>query len=460
MSIEKIWGKFLPLFAAAIIFLSLPCAALAAGVVLDVGADAPVLELQRTQRVVVRALVRPSDVRPGVSRRVPLAVALVLDKSGSMASDRKMENAKQGALEALKMLGGDDIATVVVYDSATSVLVPPVNAGNYDRFREAISSVRAGGSTALYDGVKLGAEKLKPFVREGFVPRIVMLSDGMANVGPSSPRELSALGRRLSGQEMTITTIGLGLDYNEDLMTALAAESGGNAYFARDARSLPEIFARDMEDAVTLTARHVKATLVCGDGVVPIRAIGREGEKRGNVVEVNIDNLYASEKYALFEIEIPEVTDESEIEAAVVKLEYVDPTSGKKIASESPLRISFSRDAKKIEAGRNVEIVSQVEIARNAEVRDEAVRLADQGRHKEASALFKQRASSIVSAYPSGAPLPAAVAADAAQLEEFAEKIEASGSMSNEERKAIVNQSYIQKNQQSMTSEDKKANKD
>ncbi len=430
-----------------LLVLSLAGVAFASAVVLEVDADTPVLERNATHPIVVRALLKPG-ITPRDGSRSPLAVAVVLDKSGSMASDRKMENARTGALEALGILGARDIATVVVYDNDARVLVRPTSAQNFTVFEDAIGSVRAGGNTALHDGTTLGAEALKPFVREGYVPRIVLLSDGQANVGPSSTGELRRLGRRLAASEMTITTIGLGLDYNEDLMTALAAESGGNAYFARDAAALSGIFARDMEDAVALSARHVKLTLVCGARTSPVRVIGRDGETRGNHIEVNVGNLYGAEKFALFEVEIPETAREDEIEAATVRLEYVDPASGKTIAREQPLRLAFTSDARAVEARRNAEIVAQTELARNAEVRDEVVRLADEGKAQEASALLKQRAQNMISSYAPGAA-PAPLQAEAEEIEALAEDIDASGGMSNERRKETVNKSYVEKNQQS-----------
>jgi Ca-activated chloride channel family protein len=107
--------------------------------------------------------------------------------------------------------------------------------------------------------------------------------DGLANIGPSSTEDLASLGRKLARREMTITTIGLGLDYDEDIMTSLAAESGGNAYFARTPEHLAYIFRRDIEDAITLSWRHVRVTITCEGEAHPIRAIGRDGEAKKDV---------------------------------------------------------------------------------------------------------------------------------------------------------------------------------
>jgi Ca-activated chloride channel family protein len=441
-------------------------------VIFEVEADTPVVRLEERQRVVVRALVRPDG--KAEKRRVPLAVALVLDKSGSMASDRKMENAKRGAIEALERLDARDAATVVVYDNSASVLVPARSVSDKRAFSRVISRIAPGGSTALYDGVRVGADQLWPFAADGYVPRVILLSDGLANAGPSSPHELAVFGRALSERGVTITTIGLGLDYNEDLMTGLAAESGGNSYFARHANSLPEIFARDMEDAITLTARKVRVTLECGGGIRPVRSIGRSSKSASSgssyssrsdasievaSIEVSIDNLYGAEKYALFEIEIADAKafepDARPFDAAMLKLEYLDPKTDSVVVREMPLRLAFTEDGNEVEKNRRMDIAAQTEIARNAEIREEAVRLADEGRVQEAAQTLQRRTDALHEFVSSMGPAaaPQQFEADAREFESVAEELQNHGLSSNT-RKGILNKAYIQKNQQSTVSED------
>lgn len=430
-------------------------------VAFEVDADTPVVMAGEGGKVIVRVLVRPE--RGEVAARAPLAVALVLDKSGSMASDRKMENAKLGALEALRMLDPNDIATVVVYSDGAGVAVRARPVGRGDRepvFARGISRIQPEGMTALYDGVVLGAQQLESFVREGFIPRIVMLSDGIANVGPSTTRELAALGRKLARNEMTITTIGLGLDYNEDLMTALAAESGGNAYFARNSRMLRDIFARDMEDAVTLTARKMRVTVHGRGGARPGRTIGRAGELDGDTLEVVIDNLYSSDKYALFELELPEGGDGTTAEVAEVVLEFQDPESGERISRTATLNIAFTGDASKVDKSRNPEIVSQAAMARNAEIREEAVRLADEGKAKEAARILGERKLQLMTIAPAAGTAAPAMMRESEVFDELADSLSSSGELSNEKRKEMLNEAYILKNQQTRVEEGEEVDDD
>ncbi|MCL2684387.1 MAG: VWA domain-containing protein, partial [Synergistaceae bacterium] len=294
------------IIAAAVILLSgtrYTSAAFAATVTIEVGADTPAVSVGHAHNVTARVLLKPSG---GSSEsRPPIAAALVIDKSGSMQGEGKIENARRGAIEALKLLGAGDIAAVIAYDTEAFVLAGARKASETAYFVKNISRLEAGGNTALYDGVRLGAREIERFLESGYVPRIILLSDGLANVGPSSVWELASLGRSLSKRGITITTIGLGLDYDEDLMTALAAESGGNAYFARTRDRLEDIFRRDMEDAVAITGRDVRITLSCEEGVRPICSVGREGKSDAKGIMVDIDNLYGGEKYAIFEIEVP-----------------------------------------------------------------------------------------------------------------------------------------------------------
>jgi Ca-activated chloride channel family protein len=421
--------------------------AVAAGsVILEVGADCPVVKSGTRERVTVRALVRPLPRERSV--RAPLAVAIVIDKSGSMNADGKMENAKLGAVEALEALDSRDMAAVVVYDSEAATLIKAVPAGDTDMFRRRISRVTAGGNTALYDGVSAGAREISRLAGDGYIPRVILLSDGLANVGPSSAREISELGRRLSREDMTITTIGLGLDYDEDIMTSLASGSGGNSYFAKDSRTLVDIFRRDMKDAVALTARRVKITFESRGGARPLRAVGRGGNAENGTIEIDIDNLYGGDKYALFELEIPEGEDGAVLDAGTARVEYIDAFDGSSVTLSSPLEIRYSSDGDYAEKNRDAEIISQAEMARNAEIREEAVRLTDSGQGEAAAKLLRERSGFLKSIAPTMAS-PQAVEEEISDFEEMSLYIEENDSMSNEQRKQNLNKAHITKNQQS-----------
>ena len=232
-------------------------------------------------------------------------------------------------------------------------------------------------------------------------------------------------------------------------MTAVAEESGGNAYFARHGGMLPEIFARDMADALSVTARKMRLTLTCAQGVRPLRILGRAGEVIGNTMEVSLDNLYGEgEKYGLFEIELPEGEEGQILHTVSVGLEYEDAATGERVAREIPLRILRTGNEAEVEKNRQMDIVSQAALARNAEIRTEAIRLADEGRAREAAELLESRKDDLRTLAPAAGAAAPLLESEAGEFETLAESLKSEGALSNADRKKVLNDAYIQKSQQ------------
>jgi len=182
--------------------------------------DRDVLLKGRPQEVVVKIDLSALADRQK-HRRTPLNLAVVLDKSGSMTG-AKLEKTKQAAWQLVNRLAPDDIFSLVVFSDEARVLVPAQRVGDKEALKEKIDHIEADGSTALYAGVKAGARQMEEYLSSKRINRVILLSDGLANIGPSSPRDLRRLGRQLAESGMAVTTIGVGDDYNEDLMAGLA----------------------------------------------------------------------------------------------------------------------------------------------------------------------------------------------------------------------------------------------
>ncbi|MGA2870147.1 MAG: VWA domain-containing protein, partial [Verrucomicrobiota bacterium] len=164
------------------------------------------------------------------ARRTPLNLAVVIDRSGSMTGT-KLEQTKQAAMQLVDRLAPNDIFSLVIFSDEAQVLVPAQKVEDKDALKEKIESIEADGSTALYAGVQMGADQLDEFLSSKRINRVILLSDGLANVGPRTPRELRRFGRQLAERGISVTTIGVGDDYNEDLMAGLAEASDANYYY-------------------------------------------------------------------------------------------------------------------------------------------------------------------------------------------------------------------------------------
>jgi Ca-activated chloride channel family protein len=417
--------------------------------------DKPVVLGHSPDRVVVRVGLEGLTV-PVMPMRPPLNVAIVLDKSGSMASDYKIENAKRGAIEIVKRLQTDDIISLVVYASYPQVIIPAQRVGHKDALIEVISGIHPGGSTALYGGVTYGATQVRKNMSWRYLNRIILLSDGLANVGPQSTHELAYLGQTLADEGITVTTIGVGLDYNEDLMTALAARSGGNAYFASTGSELPKIFAEEIGEAMTVAARDVRIRVRCPRGVKPIGVIGREGEISGQTMAVKVGELYGkNDKFALFEVEVPEQEPGKSLEIAEVTVEYADPLTNQATEAECNVTVKYDDSQDAVDSNQNKQVIKEAALAKTSEIKREAVSLADRGKHAAAASLIKKNAFELEKVARE-CDNDDEIIAEVEMCEELSSDIKDNSGLTKYQRKRVVNQIYGQITQQGYVSEEDK----
>jgi Ca-activated chloride channel family protein len=325
-------------------------------------------------------------------RRTPINVAIVLDRSGSM-SGQKIRKAKEAALMAVDQLGPDDIVSVVSYNHTVDVLVPATKVRYRSQIHRRINKLFASGNTALFAGVSKGAYEVRKFLDRNRINRVILLSDGLANVGPSSPGELGSLGWSLAKEGVSVTTIGLGYDYNEDLMVSLARNSDGNHAFAENATDLARIFSYEFGDLMSVVAREVRVTIRCAPGIHPIRVLGRHAEINGNVVVSRLNQIYADqEKFLLLEVQVPATSRGASRELATVDVSYANPVSHTTDMLGATAMVAFSDSMAAVDSHRNEKvIVASVELIAN-ESNKVALELRDQGRIAEAERALNDNA--------------------------------------------------------------------
>lgn len=409
---------------------------------LRVELDRPVLPADSRQTVIVKVAL--DGIRAAHTRRAPINLALVIDKSGSMAGER-IERARQAALEAVRRLDRDDLVSLVAFDQEVRVLLPARRVGDGAALSAAIERIVAGGTTNLHGGVVEGATQLRANIEGGYTHRVILLSDGQANVGPRTPEALGDLGAQLMRQGIAVTTIGLGLDFNEDLMTRLARRSDGNTYFVEDGRDLPRIFREELGDVLSIVARRVVVEVDFPAQVRPVRVIGREGRVEGGRAVIELNQLYGGqEKFALIEVEVEAGRVGATREIARAQVRYEDAAKVRAGSQAQRVTARYAEREAEVVAAANHQVQADYAVNVLAEARDEVVALADAGRTKEAGERMRRAGESLASL---GAVYGnAAVSSLAAPAEAAADKVAAEG-LSNAERKlyrAEAQQTYSQ----------------
>lgn len=355
--------------------------------------DREILLAGQTQQVYLRIGLTGCPMEE-LTKRAPVNVAIVIDKSGSMSSDGKLEKAKEAALLALDRLGSQDILSIVAYDDEIEVLVPATKLTDKNAVREKIRQLQPGGSTALYAGVQKGAQEVRKFIAKEKVNRIVLFSDGLANIGPSSPDELGRLGNCLAQEGVSVTTIGIGLGYNEDLMSKLAFNSDGGHYFARCSNDLAEIFDKEFSRAMSVVARDIRIEIICGEGMRPVRLLGRQGQIDGRSVTVDIQNIYGEhEKYVILEVELPGHVEGKVRELANVCVNYYDIKTNTTQKINDAVEIRFSESKAESEAAINKRVMANVVELLAVERNEAAMRLRDQGQIDQARQMLRDNAA-------------------------------------------------------------------
>jgi len=334
-------------------------------------------------------------------RRTPLNLAVVLDRSGSMTG-AKLEKTKQAAMQLVNRLGPNDIFSLVVFSDEARVLVAAQKVEDKDALKEKIQGIEADGSTALYSGVKMGADQLQEFFSSKRINRVILLSDGLANVGPSSPRELRRLGSQLAERSISVTTIGVGDDYNEDLMAGLAEASDANYYYVQDTEKLPEIFAKELGELLTVAARDVRIEIVCPDGVKPLGFIGRAEKFENQKATVSLSQFTTGKNRYLF---LRCLVNGDQPDVAKVNVNYKDELGDGSDQSASGIaRIDFTDDQKLSDKSVNGAVIAQKELMLTAVVKDEALAQADAGNYAEAAKTMTAQNRALSSVYAAAPP--------------------------------------------------------
>jgi Ca-activated chloride channel family protein len=376
--------------------LALPATVSAAELKLEADLGQTVLSTSKPGSVYLRLNLK-SLAAGKRDKRPPINAAIVIDRSGSMQGDR-IAAAKEGARVALKRLSSDDTVALIAYNHNVDILSPAAPLRNsHDKLIEVIDDLKADGTTALYAGVKEGGQQVEKFVSDNNVNRVILLSDGLANVGPSTPGELAELGRKLASKGITVSTIGLGLDYNEDLMQRLAAASDGNHVFVERPSDLAEIFDREFGDALSVSARDITITIECKLGFKPTRILGRDGTIDGDKVTLKLNQLQAdNERYVVVELQAPEGRSEGAADVAEVTVTYVDiDKAGAPARVEAKPSVRFSANAKDAEDSVNKPVMSQVTQQIATEKSEKAVELRDAGDVAGARKVLEENADYI-----------------------------------------------------------------
>ena len=182
-------------------------------------------------------------------------LVIVLDRSGSMQG-AKLESARQAVHQLLQRLGPSDRLALVTYETSVQLMAPltAVSEVNRGRLAAIINQVYVDGSTNLGGGLQQGIDLLLRAADEGRQRKLILISDGLANQGITDPQTLGRMAAAATDHHFAVSTVGVGLDFNELLMTTIADQGTGRYYFLENPVAFAQVFEKEFQNARQVAA--------------------------------------------------------------------------------------------------------------------------------------------------------------------------------------------------------------
>ncbi len=331
-------------------------------------------------------------------RRKRMNLSVVIDRSGSMSDQRKMEYAKKAFVSLVDQLQSNDILSIVIYDDVVEVIRRAQKIGNDKQsIKRLIDEVYPRGSTNLGGGLVEGLRQSEKYAGKEFVNRVVLLSDGLANVGITDPVELNRIAKRYRDKSISITAMGVGLDYNENLMMGLSESGGGNYYFIEHPHSLAAIIRQEFDMVSSVVAQNGAIYLTLGDNVHVQDVVGCEFKNENARYIIPIGDLYANEtREFTVELSIPAGTGNRIVASGELRYE------SENIIASFPhfsAKVTYTKDFAEIEKNRDISTQAKADIAVSTRKVEQAMQAMDNG-DQAAAEMHLNEAKDLMSTSP------------------------------------------------------------
>jgi Ca-activated chloride channel homolog len=326
---------------------------------------------------------------PVNNTRLPLNIALVLDHSGSMMG-AKMDYVKEAAKFVVDNLSSEDYLSIIVYDDEVTILQPSAKVTDKAAIKALIARVQADGSTNLSGGTLEGYSQVKTAFRSECVNRVLLLSDGLANVGITDTAQLQKIARdRNLEHSISLSTFGVGADYNEDLMTAMAEFGSGNYYFIEAPDKIPQIFEKELSGLLNVVAQNAVMELELPQGTTLDYVFGYKYEQKGNKIFINFRDVYSDEtKGVLVKFAIKDKTDAPLI--FNTQLKYDDAQTTQRVVLNNTDTRQPTNDYALYRINGNEPVVQQIVVFEANRRMEMAMREVDLGNYSSARSLMQQ----------------------------------------------------------------------
>jgi Ca-activated chloride channel family protein len=281
--------------------------------------------------------------------RAPLAIAVVLDTSGSMSGD-KIEQARKAVVRLIADMRDDDQIALVRYSDTSQVIQPLTRVGSSRASLIAqVNSLQAGGGTFIPGGLRDGLNALDEAGR-GRVKRIILVSDGLDQTRAQAER----LATDGAERGVTVSSIGIGLDFDESYMGGVARSGRGNFAFVDDSTSLAKFLNRELKQTASTTIENATVRIELPRGVRLVEANGADARTTGDgsTIELRMGSLFAGDERRAV-VELATDLDVGDVRAIAADASWDRVGGGHSDVRVAPIEIAATSDQRAVEDARD-----------------------------------------------------------------------------------------------------------
>jgi Ca-activated chloride channel homolog len=326
------------------------------------------------------------------AQRAPLDVALVVDTSGSMSGE-KIQNARIAAASFVDGLSEGDMVSLYTFNDQVTELAPPtiINSATRTEILSRVQRIFASGGTNLHDGLLAGRMATDRAPDSHPVRRIVVISDGRATVGNTNPASIADIASQATEHGAQVTSIGVGIDYDEGMLNTVAIRSAGRLYHLLEPQQMDGILHGELELLGETVAANVFLEFTPMDGVTVEDGANVRLDRRGNTVRVPLGSLYGSQhREVLLRVRIP-TSGETANTLGEVRMTWQEPnTTEPHNGTPVAMRYEFTQDAQASEASTEQRVQAMVVSWEATQAQMRATQLLNQGQAERAEQELRQ----------------------------------------------------------------------
>lgn len=374
--------------------------------------------LDQTVDVLIR--ITPPTADNTIGRRPKLNLSLVLDRSGSMEG-AKMQRAREATAYCLDQLLPADRVSVVIFDDVVETLIPSQPVENRAALKARLNDVFARNSTALHEAWVRGGIQVSDHLAEEAINRVLLITDGLANIGLTNTDQIVSQAQGLNARGVSTTTIGIGDDFNEDLLVPMAAAGGGNSWRVEQAEDMQRIFGIELEGLIAQVGHTVTLSLTPANGTRLTDVLNDfERNPSGRYL---LPNLQAGAPLEIVaQARVPAQFAGQRVKLFDLSLNYTSQTTGALETLNFPLELEFANEAAFIALPVNHEVAKATQLLMNARARREAMNFMDAGNYTQAQEVV-QAAYSATMVACAAMPASAEVREELASLNVVADSL-------------------------------------